>query len=382
MTSRPRPRSVAPLAFVAALLFLNAPATAQEEEIPGPVSPMPYTIPADWIEPFAGEGFTWGGNSGVHVQSQDRIFVVQRGETRLPDPVPDAYTDFPGSLGWNVLQGERRAWQNLIYVINSDGEVLEVWDHWDHLFTGTDGPGPHRIRISPYDPDNRVWLIDETGHVIYVFSNDGSELLMTLGEKNVPGDDAHHFDQPQDVAFLPDGKVLIGDGLGNSRVVIRDADGRYLSEFGEAGDGPGQFASVHGVAVGPNGDVYVVDRDNTQIEVFRQTNRGESAPYPEYEHKATWDGFGLPLDIQVSDEYAWVTDLRPTKIVQLNLDGERVTSWRLPTEGETRWIEMHSFDVDSAGNVYGTDNQLGRIQKLVPRPDADPEHLIAPDALP
>ncbi len=66
-------------------------------------------------------------------------------------------------------------------------------------------------------------MINETFHTIYVFSNDGKKLLKTLGEKNVPGSDATHFAKPQDVAFLPDGRILIADGLDNHRVMILDA---------------------------------------------------------------------------------------------------------------------------------------------------------------
>jgi hypothetical protein len=37
---------------------------------------------------------------------------------------------------------------------------------------------------------------------------------------------------------------------------------------------------------------------------------------------------------------------------------------------------VHSFSVDSDGNVYGADNQHGRVQKLVPRADADQALLV------
>jgi hypothetical protein len=37
---------------------------------------------------------------------------------------------------------------------------------------------------------------------------------------------------------------------------------------------------------------------------------------------------------------------------------------------------MHTIAVDSAGNLYGSDNQLGRTQKLVPKKDADPKLLL------
>ena len=112
----------------------------------GVIGPSPYDFTTEtWMKPFARDGFTWGGNSSVFVESTDRIFFLQRGETELPDPLPPEYTTFAGSLGWNVLRGRGRVWRNCIYVVDSDGNVQEVWDQWDHLFMGTDGPGPHRL---------------------------------------------------------------------------------------------------------------------------------------------------------------------------------------------------------------------------------------------
>ncbi len=149
----------------ALLLILVVPATIAQDT--GIIGPSPYNFTTEsWMKPFAQDGFTWGGNSGVHVESKDRIYFLQRGETELPNPLPPEYTTFAGSLGWNVLQGRGRIWRNCIYVIDSEGNVLEVWNQWDHLFTGTDGPGPHRIRQSPYDEEKNVRVIDETGHII------------------------------------------------------------------------------------------------------------------------------------------------------------------------------------------------------------------------
>ena len=358
------------------LLFLVIPAAMAQDT--GVIGPSPYNFTTEsWMDPFAEDGFTWGGNSGVHVESKDRIYFLQRGETELPNPLPPEYTSFAGSLGWNVLRGRGRVWRNCIYVIDSEGNVLEVWNQWDHLFTGTDGPGPHRIRQSPYDEEKRVWVIDETGHIIYVFSNDGEHLLMTLGEKNIGGNDETHYHFPQDVAFLPDGKLLIADGLGdNRRIVVRNADGSYHSEFGEGGEELHQFASVHSLALGPDEHLYALDRDHRNVKVFQQTARRDSESYPSFEYVTTWADLGMPLDITVSEDNAWVTDLNPPKIVQFNLDGSREYTWPLPTEGPDFWIEMHSLSVDEDGNLYGTDNQAGRPQKLVPRSDADAGHLV------
>lgn len=363
---------------IAALLVagcLTVPTIAQELVEAGP---SPYNfITESWMKPFAPEGFTFGGTSSIVVDSQDRIFVLQRGETELPDPLPAEYTTFAGSMGWNVLRGRGRVWNNILYVINGDGDVLEVWDHWDHLFTGTDGPGPHKLRISPYDPEKRLWLVDETGHIIYVISNDGDKILMTLGEKNVSGNDEAHFHLPQDIAFLPDGKILVADGLGdNKRVVVREADGSYVKEFGEGGDELHQFASVHSLALGPDERLYIVDRDKKDVKVFQQTAARTASNYPEFEYVTTWTGLGLPLDITVSENAAWVTDLMPPKLVQFDFEGNSTYVFNLPVEGPDMWIEMHSLSVDDEGNLYGADNQAGRPQKLVPKSGVDPSLII------
>ena len=51
----------------------------------------PYEAVEGWLKLFAGEGFAFGGNSGVFAESPDRMFILQRVETRLPDPVRDGF---------------------------------------------------------------------------------------------------------------------------------------------------------------------------------------------------------------------------------------------------------------------------------------------------
>jgi len=353
--------------------FTALPAIAQDI---GPTGPSPYTIQDDWLKPFSDEGYAFGGNSGVAVDSSDRILLLQRGESLLPDPVPPGFTGYVGSFGGNALRGIEIAWQNVVFAVNRNGEVIESWNQWDHLFEGSGGPGPHRIRINPFDPGRAVWVIDETLHQIFVFSNDGSELLMTLGERGVSGSDERRFGRPQDVTFMADGRVLVADGLDNSRVVVLDGSGNYLGEFGSSGNEPGEFNGVHGLAIGPNGLIFVVDRDNRRVQVFRDSGPSPSPGDPPATLVGVWTGFDLPLDVIVNDDAVWVSDLLPPKVVKLDFEGHRLYTWFLPTEGPGRFNEMHSFAVDPEGNVYGSDNQLGRTLKLVPRPDADPRLLI------
>jgi hypothetical protein len=364
-------------ALVAACLAATALPTTllAQAQVRGPVGPSPYEVVRGWHEPFAPPGYAFGGNSGVFAESPERIFVLQRGETRLPDPLPSEYAGFAGSIGINVLTDTaRREWHSCLYTLSNDGEVREMWSQWDrYICAGSDGPGPHRIRISPYDPERRVWVVQETFHQIYVFSNDGSRLLKTLGERGVPGTDAKHFARPQDVAFLPDGRFLVADGLDNHRVMIFSEDFEYLGEVGGFGEAPGQFQGVHAIGIGPAGRVFVLDRSGGRINVYRTVADRATLALEE-----TWDGFQLPLDIIVNENSLWITDLGPLRFVKLDFEGNHLYTWMVPRELPDGYLEVHTFTVDPAGNLYGGDNQYGRTQKFVPRPGVDPELLIGP----
>ena len=53
-------------------------------------------------------------------------------------------------------------------------------------------------------------------------------------------------------------------------------------------------------------------------------------------------------------------------------------TWVVPRELPDGYIEVHTFSVDSDGNLFGGDNHYGRTQKFVPKPDAAPDLLIKP----
>ncbi len=370
-------RFVQKLSLLLATTVVSSLGFAQDQgNARGPIGPSPYDVVRAWHKPFAKQGFAFGGNSGLYAESPDRIFVLQRGETLLPFPLPPEFEQHAGTLGINVLQrAELRTWQNCMYTLDGDGNVKELWDHWDFLCAGSEGPGPHRIRISPYDPDKKVWVINETFSQIYVFSNDGSELLKIFGEKNVVGNDgANHLSHPQDVAFLPDGRVLIGDGLAegdNNRIIILDKDLNYLSEFGGEGTGPGQFKGIHAIGIGPGGRIFALDRTGGRINVFNTTDDPTKMEFVD-----EWGGFTLPLDIIVNEDDVWVTDLGPLRFVNLDFEGNYKYTWLVPRDLPDGYIEVHTFTVDQEGSLYGGDNQYGRSQKFVPKADANPELLI------
>jgi hypothetical protein len=329
----------------------------------------PYVVINDWLQPFAAEGFVWGSHPGLFVESPDRIFIIQRGELHVPDPKPQGFTNYYGSApGLSALQpvDKKRAMRNVIFIVNRDGKLVESWTQWDHLFADT--AGPHKIAMSPYDKERRVWVVNDARQQIHVFSNDGKQLLFSLGTWNEKGADESHFNVPQDVAFAKDGSIYVADGLGNSRVVKFDKNGKYVLAWGTKGTGHGQFDAVHGVAVDDKLRVYVADRSNDRVQVFTADGK----------HLATWPNLNFPNHIVITkNQEVWVADNQPVRLVKFDTNGNRLYSWDADGRGPGEFAELHEFGIDIEGNWYGADNILGRSLKFSPKPNASKKHLMS-----
>src|ERR1700691_3783821 len=75
--------------------------------------------------------------------------------------------------------------------------------------------------------------------------------------------------RPIDVAFDAAGNIYVADGVGNQRVAKFDKNGVFVRSWGSKGTEPGQFAaSVRGIAIDAQGNVYVADSGNKRIQVF------------------------------------------------------------------------------------------------------------------
>ncbi len=250
-----------------------------------------------------------------------------------------------------------------IMVLNGNGEVIENWNQWDDLIVL-----PHNIEINPYDPDRHLWVVDRDGHQILKFTNDGEELVMTLGEKGVAGDDENHFNRPAALAFLPDGTFYVADGYVNSRIAKFDRDGNYLLEWGTKGSGPGQFDLVHSVFVDSQNRVYTSDRNNRRIQVFNENG----------EFLDEWTNVGSPTRVVITEDGAlWMAEAMYNRFAKFNLNGELQTYWGVTGDAPGALDNPHSFDVDENGHMYLADAWNNRIQKFVPADDTDPTRIIA-----
>ena len=75
------------------------------------------------------------------------------------------------------------------------------------------------------------------------------------------------FDFLSGVAVGPDGNVYVLD-TNNNRIQKFTSEGQFVSKWGSVGEGDGEFFSPMGVAVGSDGSVYVADSGNDRIQKF------------------------------------------------------------------------------------------------------------------
>jgi DNA-binding beta-propeller fold protein YncE len=323
---------------VAAVALLGATAT-----------PPAFEVDPSWPRPLP-NGWLMGQAAGVAVDHRDHIWVVQRPKTATAPAPP-------------VLEFDAR------------GTLVQAWGG-----PSADHPWPDNEHGIYVDDRDHVWLAGNGSRdgMILKFTRDGT-FLMKIGEPGVVGDDrdTRHLNRPAAMVVDPATRELfVADGYGNHRVIVFDAEtGAYRRHWSANGRPPGEpgikpFGNpVHCVRLSRDGLLYVCDRKNNRIQVFRK----DGAYVREFVVAPDTRGNGSTWDVDLSPDAAqtWL----------YNADGENHHVWMLlrgsgevlgafgrhgRAVGEFHWV--HNLAVDSAGNIYTTEVDTGkRAQKFVVR---------------
>jgi sugar lactone lactonase YvrE len=272
-----------------------------------------YRVVANW--PQLPSGYAFGQVSAVAPDGHGEVFVFHRGE-------------------------------HPIVVFDRAGKFLRSFA--DGLVTKA-----HGLR---FDSHGNVWTTDVGNHTVRKFSHDG-KLLMTLGTEGKAGDSPEQFDQPADVAFGAHDEIFVADGYGNSRVVKLNSDGKFLQSWGKKGTGDGEFNVVHAVAVDAHGSVYVGDRENNRIQIFRADGAFQSK----------WDTFGAPfgLFLDAPRQQFLIADGRAHRCLVLDGHGKTLETWGTQGKLPGQFDLPHSISMDTDGAVYVTEITGQRVQKFV-----------------
>jgi len=223
------------------------------------------------------------------------------------------------------------------------------------------------ITVEPFvDPYEDNTIILEADQIIY-------------------GDDAFWFDAPRDIAFAPDGSFYVADSR-NHRILHFDQEGNFLRTFGTFGASDyttqtlapeGMFNEPWGLAVGPDGSVFVADTWNNRIQKF--SAQGEFI--------TMWGQFGVaesryhfwgPRGVAVDDQgRVFITDTGNKRVVIFDSDGNDLGEFGGAGLGVGQFDEPVGIEVDNTGRLFIADTWNRRIQIMLP--DADtlnfPNHI-------
>jgi 6-bladed beta-propeller len=336
----------------------------------------PYDLVANWPENYCGAGHVIGSTAGIWAERPDKVFIFARG--CLPVLKPEGgggggggnFIPSRNASGYDLSQKDparHPRWDHIVNIVNREGKLIESWEQHNKLFVR-----PHRVLISPYDPERHIWLVDDGAHMVYKFTNDGKKLVMSLGEFKVPGNDEKHFGRPTDVAWLPDGTFFVSDGYTNTRVVKFDKNGKFLMTWGQRGNEPnetrpGYMNTVHAIVIDKNRRIYISDRANSRVQVFDENGKFLDA----------WPNMRRPYSLLLTeDQHLWAADGITQKFTKFDLNGKLLYSWGTFGAFPGGFWGVHQFHVDQENNLYTADVHVGRPQKFRPKQGADRAKLV------
>lgn len=367
------------------------------DDIPVPT----FKVDTNW--PKLPDDLILGQIPGLSVAEDDTIWILTRpnslGATEAGRDTNPPITEACCSAPPHVIQFDQagnilRKWGGTEL---APGESVVEGSGRNRTETG-DEQWPANVHGLYVDKDETVWIGGNGNgdHVVLNFTKDG-EFIRQIGERQTTqGNASQRFlGNPADIAA--DGySVLVADGYINKRIVeFKHNDLEFEQLWGAYGENPdggtrdepfdqSQATStgdggadpdsrsfgdiVHCVVRGPDRTVYVCDRRNNRLQLFRETDGGIEFVKDIVIAPGT-GGTRSASDVAFSPDgkYVYVADMMNGRVWVLLRETHEVVSWfgrngRYP--GQFIWL--HSVDVDSAGNVYTTEVNTGRrVQRFV-----------------
>jgi predicted membrane-bound mannosyltransferase/sugar lactone lactonase YvrE len=224
--------------------------------------------------------------------------------------------------------------------------------------------GPRGVAVAA---DNSIFVADSRNNRIQHFAPDGT-LIGTWGtfaDASKGEAKGGTFNEPWGVAVGPDGAVYVADTW-NYRIQKFSPDGQFVSMWGTFGQGekPGTLYGPRAIAVDKNGKIFVTDTGNKRVVVYNP----DGSEFTTFGSSGMDDGqFDEPVGLVLDDTgRVYVADTWNQRIQVFSPDetGKTYTVSAIwPVSGwDGQSLENKPYiAVDSIGNVYITDPEEYRV---------------------
>ena len=322
-----------------------------------------YEVDPSWPKPLPGNMVT-GRAGGICVDAQDHVFEVNRGD--LQDKEKLVGTPAPPVLEYDSAGN----------LVNSCGDFKTA---------------PNSIHGCIVDKENNLYVAGNDDAVVQKYTHDGSKMLLQIGTKGLfdsstglrtglaLNQSKTLLNKPADIAIDPgNGDIYIADGYGDHRIAVFDKDGKFLRQWGQqavaaestAGAGGVFMGVVHCVVMDKNGLIYVCDRQGNRIQVFDKMGNFKKNIWVKSGHEETPDSWGTAWWLRFSrdpeQKYMIVADGCNELVHILDREsGTEITKFGRPGHQLGEFTHCHTLDVDSKGNIYIAETDIGRrVQKF------------------
>jgi DNA-binding beta-propeller fold protein YncE len=154
------------------------------------------------------------------------------------------------------------------YVTDTGRDQILVYDSNDR-FMAAFGDGEQFKPVDTAIVGERLYVVDIRHHEVQVLDKRSGRLQFRFGKAGSKAGELFH---PTNIAIGPDGDLYVVE-TNNYRVQRFTAEGKHVRVYGEVGTAPGSFARPKGIAVDRAGRLYVGDAAFENIQVFDSGGR-------------------------------------------------------------------------------------------------------------
>ncbi len=329
------------------------------------VDPMwPKPLPNHWV---------LGNVIGVGVDARDHVFIVHRqdqlvegAENGLESGISECCRGAPPVLEFDPEGNLVGSWGGPAegYTWPASNHGIGI-DHQDNIWIGGNGAGDSHI---------------------LKFTHDG-KLLQQIGlpGKGANSQSTEHFGRVAKISFDPAAnEAYVADGYLNKRVAVLDmstgAVKRFWGAYGEVPSDttlpaydptkpPDRFfrTPVHCAEPSTDGHVYVCDRVNDRIQVFRKNGTFVKekiiAPLTRGDG-SVWD---IAFSRDPEQKYIYLADGKNQRVYVIDRQSlDILTTFGDGGRQPGQFFAVHSIATDSKGNIFTTETYEGkRLQRFV-----------------